>query len=74
MGTSGQYETIYDQYSANYLDSQNARITDLHETVPIAGFTASLISAINNAQVILSGFHPYSAFDITWNGLPPPNP
>lgn len=55
MQSTGQYEAVYD-HTASLLDANGAKYTDSQEVVPIAGFTASFVSATNNIQVILSGF------------------
>lgn len=74
LATSGQYEVVYDQYHTNLLDSQAARSNDLAEPIPVAGFTSSFVSAINNIQVIVAGIEGHPSYRITWNGLPPPIP
>jgi RHS repeat-associated protein len=74
LAGSGQYEVVYDQYHTNILDSRAARSNDLAEPIPVAGFTSSFVSAINNTQVIVNGIEGHPAYAITWNGLPPPHP
>jgi RHS repeat-associated protein len=73
MIATGGYD-IYDTYHTNLLDSEAARNADISEAVPVAGFLSSLVSAINNIQVISAGFELRPAYATTWNGLPPPIP
>jgi hypothetical protein len=71
LHSTGQYESVYNSQSAFLLDSTSARYTDSQEIVPIAGFSASLLSAYNNMRLIQSSFvaHP-TTFDFKNCGYP----
>lgn len=56
MASTGNYESIYNEYHTNLMDASATRSNNLAEPIPVAGSVASFLSAINNIQVIVSGF------------------